>query len=175
MALILGCGPGEVSPRKPASEAQPLGQSVETGSAEVTRFSKGAKREAVWSVRWTKATLEYGEDGSFGGRMLEVSGTIFGSAGGSSTFTASEAKADKESSVLHLIGEVRLHSSSPKGEVRCDEVRWDAARQVVEAHGNVRFETKDYVLGPFETLWFSPELRRAGTPDAFEDTDGKRG
>jgi hypothetical protein len=44
---------------------------------------------------------------------------------------------------------------------------------VIEAQGNVRFETPDFALGPFETLWFSPELKRVGTPDAFKDKDAK--
>ncbi len=128
----------------------------------------------MWTVRWRSANITYGDQGSFGGTMKEVDGTIHSGGSAASEFRAENAEVEEESRVLRLSGGVEVKSESGTRRLTCERIEWDPDREVIEAKGNVRFETKDFVVGPFAALRISPELRIAGTPDLFEKRYGSK-
>lgn len=168
--LPLGCGPVDGATKAGSQAArEPVEQSVLTAGAVVTRYTESEPRRKVWSVRWKSADLTISEGGRFSGEMRGVEGNLYRGQALASRFRAELGLADRDSSVLKLSRGVIVETTMPKVRLTCDAMRWDPEREVIEATGNVRLETEDGVLGPFQKLWLSPELRVAGTPDLFEE------
>ncbi|MEJ5169504.1 MAG: hypothetical protein WHU10_00810 [Fimbriimonadales bacterium] len=146
---------------------------MEASEGELARTDPRTGRK-LWSVRWRRASLDYGADGSFGGSMERVEGVLFGARGETSRFEALRAEARQKEDWLKLAGSVRLEAQDPPAALRCEEVLWDAASGIVKARGGVRLETPAYSVGPFEELWSTPDLSYFSTPDLFDaGTRGK--
>ncbi|MFN3684099.1 MAG: hypothetical protein ACK41F_09210 [Fimbriimonadaceae bacterium] len=140
---------------------------MEASRGELARTDPGTGRK-LWTVQWSKASLDYGADGSFGGTMVGVRGALFGRSGERSLFEADRAEARQKEDWLKLSGRVRLQAQDPPSSLRCDEVLWDAAAGTVKARGGVVLETAAYSVGPFPELWATPDLTYFSTPDLFE-------
>lgn len=169
---LSGCGAkldGEV--KKPPKER--MVQSVQTNAAEGTRYSEGPDRKAVWKVRWNRQELTFGEGGVFFGDMYEVSGSFFKGGAEASRFRADKAHVDQQSNVLVLEGRVEIETSDPRGEISCERAIWHPEGEYGEAHGNVRYTTDEYTMGPFPVFRFSAELKAGGTPDLFREKYGE--
>ncbi|GIK32916.1 MAG: hypothetical protein HND43_06000 [Armatimonadetes bacterium] len=177
-AIGIGAGCGSPSIPKDTS-SEPEGartvSTVSTGTAELVRYGKGEDRPKLWSVRWQTADLEYSEAEEFSMKMDHVSGALYAKNEPVAEFRADSAYADKASDTLILRGHVWVEALNPNGTVFCSEVKWLADSEVIQASGGVRLESRDYKLGPIETLWCSPDLRRAGTPDLFAKTREVKG
>ncbi|HVL38618.1 MAG TPA: hypothetical protein VM328_04420, partial [Fimbriimonadaceae bacterium] len=129
--------------------------------------TREGKREDVWKVRWERAELEYAGEGSFGGTMHGVSGTIYEGGVEVSDFSAQRAQADKESNLLRLSGQVRVVARESQSVLTCDTLDWLDVTEMLQAQGNVTLETPAYQVGRFPVIWAAPELEEYGTPDRF--------
>lgn len=166
MVLLCGCGSAKDSREEPKVEpAEP--RALGTGSGSFVRRNIGGDTK-LWEVQWGQASLEYEGEGSFGGTMSDVKGSIFENDTPASTFTAKHAAADKAESWLRLRGGVRMESTVDSAELRCTEVFWDAQANIVKAKGDVRLSSGDFTVGPFQELWTTPKLDYFSTPDLFE-------
>lgn len=144
---------------------------VFTHDGDATRWRDGNVRKRLWTVKWQKADLVYGEGGAIGGSMSEVTGEIYGDGKEASTFKAKSAEADRDTGELKLVGAVEVRSIQPGATLRCETLRWASnGQEIVRAQGQVRVESDGYRLGSFEQLWATPDLSQVGTPDAFTKT-----
>lgn len=159
----------------PTSDPRPEEvQEVVTAGGEAVRLSDQEPRVRVWSARWAKAQLSYGDQGRVSGTMQTVTGTFYENGDPASEFSADRAVADQASARLVLEGQVVVVSQDPDGRLSCDTLTWDADAGVIEAKGNVRFETDRFTMGPFPMLLGSPKLQRVGSPELFGSQDAKR-
>jgi hypothetical protein len=175
---MLGC---DKTAEPPASEGppptseqpqrEPISGTVSTKDAELTMYSTDGARRKLWTLAWKSADLRYAGEGEVAGTMEGVSGTIFESDLAASTFRAARARVDKGSNQLQVSGDVRLSSTQRNATARCDVAEWKPDLQVIEAAGNVRIETSQYMAGPFERLWITPSLSKFGEPQYFKGAD----
>jgi hypothetical protein len=47
------------------------------------------------------------------------------------------------------------------------KLKWMPERKLIEASGHVMLESSDYIVGPFESILATPDLKKFGTPDTF--------
>lgn len=182
--LIAGCASGAPGGKARATNpGKPFSTALVAAGTVLTRYGYSDKghRIKLWNIRWQTADLAFDDSGEFSGTMEGVHGVLFKDGRESSTFEARTGTADKSSRVLLLEGSVvveskdpSVKSKDPSGRMECESMRWDPDREIIEATGNVRLETKEGILGPFDSLWFSPELKVAGTPDMFKEKIGDK-
>ncbi|MFQ3676960.1 MAG: hypothetical protein SNJ74_03350 [Fimbriimonadaceae bacterium] len=173
--VLVGCsGGGAPVEAGPRPERPDEVQKVQTAGGEAVRLSDQEPRVRVWSARWGKAQLSYGESGRISGTMETVTGAFYENGEPASEFSAERAVADQSTARLVLEGRVVVVSQDPAGRLSCDTLTWDAEAGVLEARGNVRYETDRFVLGPFASMLGSPKLQRVGTPELFGSQDAKR-
>lgn len=175
VAALVGCsGGGAPANSEPRTERPEEVQEVQTAGGEAVRLSDQEPRVRVWSARWSKAQLSYGESGRISGTMETVTGVFYENGEPASEFSAERAEADQTTARLVLEGRVVVVSQDPAGRLSCDTLTWDAEAGVLEAKGNVRYETDRFVLGPFPSMLGSPKLQRVGSPELFGSQDAKR-
>jgi hypothetical protein len=163
--IVAGCGPGE--PKRahaPAPEPSPE-RHIETEGAQVIR--RGPDRRPLWSASSASASLTYAGEGAVSGTFRKVTGRLYERGVPASTFAAQTAFADQGTSRLDMSGQVVIAALRYEARMMADLVRWRPDLELIEASGGVRVTTPDYVVGPFQALLATPDLRRFGTPDTF--------
>jgi hypothetical protein len=189
LALLTGCGKTTVDrPKEPAEPPEPaIRQVVNTGAGEATKYATTDEgRERIWTVQWKEGQIDYSGEKDIGGTMETVTGTIYQKNQPVSYFSADYAVADKKTALLQLSGKVKVWANEnalPKNELglpavsravlRCDKVDWLASRKLVQASGNVTFETDAYTAGTFKELIVTPKMDSFGTPDQFPPIPNK--
>ena len=114
----------------PSSERK---EQVHVSGVSLTRMSVGAVREKLWGITARWATLHYGDQGAFGGRLKEVTGEIYDQGVVVSEFKADTAEADKASSTLTLAGNIVVRDRREGAELRCDAMVYRADLRRIEA------------------------------------------
>jgi hypothetical protein len=172
--LATSCGRSEqtkpkVAPNDVATPASASGvqQVVRSGDGEATRYSADGKRTPLWSVRWKEAEIDLGTKGFFGGRMEQVSGTLYDSGKQTSTYRANRATADRNSDLLVLQGEVELQSPERGMVLACERLEYRPERKMLRATGNVRIQVNGGLLTAGQELLATPDLKTVSTPELF--------
>lgn len=99
--------------------------------------------------------------------MNDVKGEFFRKGKLASRFKAGRAAAKFGSNALEIDGGVEVSAASPRGALKARRIVWNPDKDRIEASGKVTVETDRYTLGPFNTLYASPNLDEVGTPDMF--------
>lgn len=154
---------------------QPVTRSIRSAGGSLDGFSDDGKRTKVWSMSWGSATLEYTTDQQFGGVMQDVKGTLFQNGVEASTFMAAEARADKGTSILRLLGgvvvtAVRKVEGVGPGTLRCGEMTYDGVKGVIDAKGGIQVKDGNFFVRGTQHVMANAKLTQFATPDMFEAT-----
>lgn len=121
----------------------------------------------LWSARTEGSRFLI--EGEAGKAVLEgVRGELFREGKLASRFQAKTGQADQQRSELVLSGGVRVEAVIEGLWLTAERVLYDGNTGLLQAHGRVVVESETYTMGPFEELWATQDLRRVGTPDAFQ-------
>lgn len=130
-------------------------------------MARNKQGQPMWSARTEGSRFLL--EGEAGKAKLEgVRGELFRSGELVSRFRADAGQADQQRSELQLTGKVRVDSVQEGMWLTADRVLFDGNTGLLQAHGRVVVESETYTMGPFEELWATQDLRRVGTPDAFQ-------
>jgi hypothetical protein len=172
MLLTGGCGTPAPEKKSIPKVDPPQERRLNTGSGEVSKRKSDDKhpddRRLIWTVKWQQARLAYADDRNFSGSMTAVTGIIYEAGKPVSSFQADQARADRGSNTLTLIGHVIITSKNPPSKLTCNQVEWDATSEIIKATGNVWVDALDYEMGAYTELWASPKMNHMGTPDTFQ-------
>lgn len=174
LAMLAGCkGPSvplpEANlPKGDPSKEPPTSRTVNSAGGKLDRKSDDGKGTIVWSIEWESASLEYTTDQQFGGRMKNVKGVFYSQGLPTSSFSATEAVADKGTSSLRLIGGVRVTNEKPKGSLYCGELVYDGVAGLIEARKGIEVDYETYRVRGIQALRANAELTVIATPDAYE-------
>lgn len=165
--VALGCSGKPVVPAKqPEPEAPTEPRHVATGAVEIT--ARGEDRMRRWNVRAKSSELAFEGEGAVSGGLDQVEGELFVDDGVASRFRALSGEADQAKQELTLSGEVEITAEKEKAVLTAQEVKWIEELGLIEASGDVRMKSPEYVAGPFAKLWATPDLTDVGTPDMFK-------
>jgi hypothetical protein len=148
-------------------ETKVLTQIINVGPASFDKFSIDGKGEKVWTARWKSAIAHLYDGGDFAGRMTAVDGSIYQASKEVSTFSAASGEAVKASETLTLREEVTLTANESGIKLTCDELVYEAKKELIKAKGNVRIEGKMGVISGVNEIWTTPELKTVATPDMW--------
>lgn len=178
LAVLAGCG-GKVKPAKVEAKVGPS-RTIQTGTVEVVQRGDDVDRNMLWSVKSDHSEMTLSGDGKLSGNMTTVTGAHYKKGILASTFKADQSFVDQETRELSLKGNViviskksileKLHAENVEWvELHADAVEWDDAKRMLRAIGRVRIISDSYEMGPFPTLWASPDLKEVGTPEQWKD------
>lgn len=165
--LASGCGKkADFSAKPKPATKPPETRSVATQGGTITRRDP-AKGEALWTVKWEGAKLDFTDEKRFGGQMFGVSGTMYDKGEPVTDFRAEQAIASKEDETLALSGKVELVSRTQGAKLTCGSVRYLGIEARIDAQDDVRVENKIYTMGPFAKVSTNPDLTFIATPEMF--------
>lgn len=156
-------------PEKP----DPRGLISAKGSATHSDIVDG-KRIKLWTVNWERASILFESEEKFGGKMVQVTGTIFEKDQPASTFTAGEAYANKESNTLKLSGGVSVKSLKDGSLLKGSDVLYFAEKGLIEAAGNITLEAKKYTISGIPKILASADFSEIATPDMYKGNHAKK-
>lgn len=175
--LLTGCnskkpspnGKGDPKKEKPTKESEKpkLIESASTGKGKGERINP-TTGAVLWTVRWQRANLSFGQKGAFFGQMATVSGEVFQQGKKIGTYEAETGIADEKSNTLTLRGKVQFHSIVYKSDLLAEEVQYRPDQELLEAKGGVTVEGPSGYLGPLDALVATSDLRVLGTPDSMQ-------
>ncbi len=141
-------------------------RSLRTGAAEIVqRLPDG---HITWTAKAKTSLLHISPEGKVSGSLQTVSGELFSKGRSASRFEAGQGDADQATNKLDLSGKVSVSSDQEHARLSAEKVSWLQGPEVIEASGSVYLRTDDYIVGPFEKLWATPDLKLTGTPDMFK-------
>jgi lipopolysaccharide export system protein LptA len=170
LALLVGCSTPPLPAEKPAAdpEEEAPAHVVHAGGGNLRRISDDDERRTLWTVSWKSAALEYTDEQQFGGKMSGVQGELFRGNVAVSTFSASEAIAERGSNVLKLVGEVKVVSADPEGSLVAQQLAYDGDAEVIVAAGGIEARSPRYVLAGMDAAFAEPDLTQVATPELFK-------
>lgn len=175
--ILVGCSTkGVPLPEEQMAEAEkakknePTTRTITSGGGSLDGYDiVDGKRAKVWTVAFDSAALDYSTNQQFGGSMKGVRGTVYDEGKTASTFVASEAVADKGSSVLKLVGGVTITATSPRrAKLFCGEIVYNGAKGQYEARQGIELTEPSYVMTGLEHVIANADLTVVATPDMFE-------
>ena len=159
----------QIADAEKAKNAEPTSRTITSGGGSLDGYDiVDGKRAKVWTVAFDSAALDYSTDQQFGGSMKGVRGTVYDDGKTASTFVATEAVADKGSSVLKLAGGVTITATSPrKAKLYCGEIVYNGAKGEYEAREGIELSEPSYVMTGLEHVIANADLTVVATPDMF--------
>lgn len=167
--VVAGCGKRATPPPivKKEEPTRPSTPPLASGPGDTVQYSKGAKREPLWTARWKAVDARFGERGVDSARMTAVEGEMMKDGKPEGTYRADTGRMTKTSEVLALAGNVRVVSGSPAGVLTCDRLEYHPSRRAARAVGRVRFRSREGSLDAGEEIWASSDLRTFGPAELF--------
>lgn len=170
--VLVGCGKkgAESGPSKPPEKKaeKPLErQNVTSGAGDSVTYSEDAKRQRLYTARWTDGQVSIGEKGVRSVKMTGVSGEIFRDEKERARYRADGGRTVDGTRVLALAGRVRVTAKDPKAVLECDRLEYHPGRAAVRARGNVRLDSGGSRLEGFSELWVSDDFRTFGPAELF--------
>lgn len=169
---LAGCGSApQKKTTKPTPEkekpllAQPL--TVNSPHGEATVRGLPPERDIHYHLVWNEARIDVGNQGVFAGTMEGVSGEFYEKSQIASYVKSEHAKAERESGLLTLSGNVTVVSRTHDATLRCDKVEWDDKDKIVKAFGNVQILGTQGTLSGLNEVWASPKLDYFSTPSMY--------
>lgn len=168
--LLVGCKapPGRVTKTGTEPKPPPRQGTVETGTAEITKFIDEPERHKAWKLQWVVAKINLKEGFRPEGELDNVDATIYDREQGVTTVHADKGVTERASPLLSLQDNVTAISRSRDARLTCNALKWDPQRRIIIATGNVRYHWQSLDAGPFPEVWASPDMERFGTPDTFK-------
>jgi hypothetical protein len=151
----------------------PRGVITAKGSATHSDLVNG-KRVRLWTVNWARASILFESEENFGGKMVEVTGTIFENDQPASTFKAAEAYANRASNTLKLTGGVSVKSVKDGSTLSGSEVIYFAEKSLIEASGNISLDAKTYTISGIPKILASSDFSEIATPDMYKGKNAKK-
>lgn len=175
-ALLMGCGSGggtkdKKRDQKPlpgaAAEKPELERSMESGPLSIE--ARDENLHPVWTARAQSATLNVFTDDNMAGALREVDGEIYNKKGKiDSSFTATNAQADRKKKNLKVWGQVVMTSADKKSKITADRLDWKQDLDLVQLIGNVWLKSTSGTAGPITVLWARPDMHEFGTPNMMK-------
>lgn len=128
---------------------------------------KTATGDRAWIARAEGTQVRVREGGGSVAVLTGVTGTLYENGAEASKFRSPNAEAVQSEHTLTLLGGVTVIALERGLTLKADRVTYREDLQLIEASGTVTVTSDVYVLGPFETLVTTPDLRKVGTPDTF--------
>ncbi len=174
LAVAAGCSSQKaepVAPEKPPPDqkAEPEVQTINLGVSSADRFGGKENQTRLWTVRWKSAVLDLAkEGGQLTGKMSDVTGDIFKAQKVVSTFQSDRSIVDKNNEILVLEGRAKVISKETKTTMTCDRIRYEAAKELIRASGDVKVVGTSGTISGLQEVWMTPDLKVIATPDMFK-------
>lgn len=171
--ILVGCGSGgsnkAASPATSNSGADPESPLRVVESGALTLTSRRDDGKVAWVLNGKSSRTLFTDDGAERQVVLEgVSGEMMDEQGTASTFTAAEGTASANDNRV-VASDATVKSARDDIELSTSTLRWMEDRRLFAAEGNVWLKGKGWTLGPAPVLWATPDLKKVGTPDKFEE------
>lgn len=166
--VAAGCGNRETKAPSEGGKDIPIPPELtkaSTGPVSVER--RGDDQSLQWTVRAESSNLELNSPNKLAGNLNKVTGCLYQKGVIASKFSADLANADQAKNKLDLSGQVVLNAEKEGLKMTALKLKWVPERKLIEASGHVMLESSDYIVGPFESILATPDLKKFGTPDTF--------